>query len=137
MSETRVRRRTASRASIDLGQLISRFVADMVAAIKVRDVLIGLAGTILLALGSLTPAYLPQSSPYWEPARALGLDSEWAKALGNQLTSDKIKQINALEPLPYDPPEPEVPEVAEIHASELEDDGEPPAMDDDGQTALF
>ena len=85
MSETRVRRRTASRASIDLGQLISRFVADMVAAIKVRDVLIGLAGTILLALGSLTPAYLPQSSPYWEPARALGLDSEWAKALGTAM----------------------------------------------------
>ncbi|HEY5689033.1 MAG TPA: DNA gyrase/topoisomerase IV subunit A [Yeosuana sp.] len=35
------------------------------------------------------------------------------KALGNQLTSDKIKQINLLEPLPYEAPE-------EIHADEIE-----------------
>ena len=35
------------------------------------------------------------------------------KALGNQLTSEKIKQINLLEPLPHDEPE-------EIHADEIE-----------------
>lgn len=35
------------------------------------------------------------------------------KALGNQLTADKVKQINLLEPLPYEAPE-------EIHADELE-----------------
>ncbi|MFH6770138.1 DNA gyrase/topoisomerase IV subunit A [Gaetbulibacter aquiaggeris] len=35
------------------------------------------------------------------------------KALGNQLTSDKIKQINLLDPLPYEAPE-------EIHADEIE-----------------
>lgn len=29
------------------------------------------------------------------------------KALGNQLTTDKIKTVNMLEPLPYTPPEPE------------------------------
>ena len=34
-------------------------------------------------------------------------------ALGNQLTKDKINQINLLEPLPYDAPE-------EVHADELE-----------------
>jgi topoisomerase IV subunit A len=35
------------------------------------------------------------------------------KALGNQLTADKVKQINLLEPLPYEAPE-------EIHADDLE-----------------
>jgi topoisomerase-4 subunit A len=35
------------------------------------------------------------------------------KALGNQLTTDKVKQINLLEPLPYEAPD-------EIHADELE-----------------
>ncbi|MFH4965801.1 DNA gyrase/topoisomerase IV subunit A [Gaetbulibacter sp. M235] len=35
------------------------------------------------------------------------------KALGNQLTADKVKQINLLEPLPYEAPE-------EVHADELE-----------------
>ena len=35
------------------------------------------------------------------------------KALGNQLTTDKIKQINLLDPLPYDAPE-------EIHADDIE-----------------
>ncbi|WP_339918090.1 DNA gyrase/topoisomerase IV subunit A [Yeosuana marina] len=35
------------------------------------------------------------------------------KALGNQLTTDKVKQINLLDPLPYEAPE-------EVHADELE-----------------
>ena len=36
------------------------------------------------------------------------------KALGNQLTSDKLKQVNLLEPLPYEEPEPEQPEEIEV-----------------------
>ena len=59
--------------------------SDAVAAIRLRPVQAGLLGTALLALGSLTPAYLPQSSPYWVPARALGLDTWWAKAFGTAL----------------------------------------------------
>ncbi|WP_445958123.1 DNA gyrase/topoisomerase IV subunit A [Yeosuana sp.] len=35
------------------------------------------------------------------------------KALGNQLTADKVKQVNLLKPLPYEAPE-------EIHADEIE-----------------
>jgi topoisomerase IV subunit A len=35
------------------------------------------------------------------------------KAIGNQLTTDKIKQVNLLEPLPYEVPE-------EIHADDIE-----------------
>ncbi|MFY0714145.1 DNA gyrase/topoisomerase IV subunit A [Seonamhaeicola sp. NFXS20] len=61
-------------------------------------------------------------------------------AIGNQLTKDKVNQINLLDPLPYDAPE-------EVHADELEvvDEKEVSSEDsnvdnegtDDGQTALF
>ncbi|MBD1262501.1 DNA gyrase/topoisomerase IV subunit A [Maribacter polysiphoniae] len=71
------------------------------------------------------------------------------KALGNQLTSDKVKNINLLESLPYE--EPEAPETSEIEVVDEEDvsvdtkkkpkseDGqkENPDSDDEGQTALF
>lgn len=59
--------------------------SDAVAAIRLRPVRIGLLGTTLLALGSLTPAYLPQASPYWPTMRALGLDTWLAKAGGTAL----------------------------------------------------
>ncbi len=62
------------------------------------------------------------------------------KALGNQLTADKLKQVNLLEPLPYDPP-------IEVIAEEIEVEGEVTAveekndediqLDDDGQITLF
>ena len=35
----------------------------------------GVLGSCLLFVGSLSPAYLPQSSPLWAPMRALGLDN--------------------------------------------------------------
>lgn len=59
--------------------------ADFLAAIRLRPVWMGLIGTTLLALGSLSPAYLPQASPYWPTMRALGLDSWWAMALATVL----------------------------------------------------
>ena len=40
------------------------------------------------------------------------------KAQGNQLTTEKIKQVNLLEPLPYD--EPEEPAVEELDVVEEE-----------------
>jgi len=79
------------------------------------------------------------------------------KALGNQLTPEKVKQINLLEPLPYEAPE-------EIHADDLEvvdeetvdsddtdekpvtrdldvnnssEDSKDSEIDDNGQTTLF
>ena len=45
----------------------------------------GLAGTACIFVGSLTPAYLPQNSPWWEPMRGLGLDSWPARVLGTAL----------------------------------------------------
>jgi len=62
------------------------------------------------------------------------------KALGNQLTTDKIKQVNMLEPLPYDAP---VINEVEVNDEEIIDDGTLDSDDktkesgNDGQTALF
>jgi topoisomerase-4 subunit A len=54
------------------------------------------------------------------------------KALGNQLTTDKLKQVNLLDPLPYDEPVEEVPEKPELS----EDDSVETELDDDGQIGL-
>lgn len=54
------------------------------------------------------------------------------KALGNQLTADKLKQVNLLEPLPYEEPVEEVPETPEFS----DDDSVETELDDDGQIGL-
>ncbi|MBP6374679.1 MAG: DNA gyrase/topoisomerase IV subunit A, partial [Flavobacterium sp.] len=62
------------------------------------------------------------------------------KALGNQLTADKIKQVNLLEPLPYEAPVEEEPEPIEEQASSIqgdEDSNEDIQLDEDGQITLF
>lgn len=58
------------------------------------------------------------------------------KAQGNQLTTDKIKQINLLEPLPFEAPEETPAEEMEVFGSEhlSSDDIE---IDENGQTTLF
>lgn len=72
------------------------------------------------------------------------------KALGNQLTSEKIKQVNLLEPLPYEPPVVEEVEVndeeiivsskdklkSESNINVASDEKDLPS-DDDGQITLF
>jgi len=54
------------------------------------------------------------------------------KAIGNQLTGDKLKQVNLLEPLPYEPPVEEIPEEIEVVDEDLGD----VQLDDDGQITL-
>ena len=54
------------------------------------------------------------------------------KALGNQLTTEKLRQVNLLEPLPYEEPVEEIPEKPEIP----EDDSVETELDDDGQIGL-
>ncbi|MDW8851165.1 DNA gyrase/topoisomerase IV subunit A [Flavobacterium sp. MMLR14_040] len=54
------------------------------------------------------------------------------KALGNQLTTEKLKQVNLLDPLPYEEPVEELPETPEIS----EDDSVETELDDDGQIGL-
>lgn len=58
------------------------------------------------------------------------------KALGNQLTTDKLKQVNLLEPLPYEAPEEIVPEEVEVQGGNNSDDTDV-QLDDDGQVVLF
>ena len=58
------------------------------------------------------------------------------KAQGNQLTADKLKQVNLLEPLSYEIPKEIVPE--EIETPGLTDvSDEDLQMDDEGQITLF
>lgn len=54
------------------------------------------------------------------------------KALGNQLTADKLRQVNLLDPLPYEEPVEEIPEKPELS----EDDSVETELDDDGQIGL-
>jgi topoisomerase-4 subunit A len=57
------------------------------------------------------------------------------KALGNQLTADKIKLINMLDPLPFEPPAEEIPEEMEVKGEvDMSDDNI--TLDDDGQITL-
>ncbi|MBA4277641.1 DNA gyrase/topoisomerase IV subunit A [Flavobacterium sp.] len=63
------------------------------------------------------------------------------KALGNQLTTDKLKQVNLLEPLPYEEPEEVVPEELEVEGdtgvNTVDEDTERIEPDEDGQITLF
>ena len=63
------------------------------------------------------------------------------KALGNQLTTDKLKQVNLLEPLPYEEPEEVVLEELEVEGEtqvqKVDDDIEDIQLDEGGQITLF
>lgn len=58
------------------------------------------------------------------------------KAQGNQLTTDKIKQINLLEPLPFEAPEETPAKEMEVFGSEHLS-GDDIEIDENGQTTLF
>ena len=58
------------------------------------------------------------------------------KALGNQLTADKLKQINLLESLPYEEPEEVVPEELEVSEESNVSEEIQTELDDDGQITL-
>ncbi|MCL9804570.1 DNA gyrase/topoisomerase IV subunit A [Flavobacterium amniphilum] len=62
------------------------------------------------------------------------------KALGNQLTTDKLKQVNLLEPLPYEEPIEVIPEEIEVIDSNSEEGSDLAdyniSLDDDGQITL-
>ena len=56
------------------------------------------------------------------------------KAMGNQLTAEKLKQVNAMESLPFTIPEEVIAEDIEVIGEvDIESD---PTLDDDGQTTL-
>lgn len=59
------------------------------------------------------------------------------KAIGNQLTADKIKMINLLDPLPFEEPEEEIPEEMEVRGeTDLTNENTTIILDDDGQITL-
>ncbi|MCZ8196021.1 MAG: DNA gyrase/topoisomerase IV subunit A [Flavobacterium sp.] len=58
------------------------------------------------------------------------------KAIGNQLTTDKLKQVNLLEPLPYEEPVEEVPEEMEVPGEDSVIEDIQTELDDDGQITL-
>jgi topoisomerase-4 subunit A len=58
------------------------------------------------------------------------------KALGNQLTTDKVKQINLLEPLPFEEPEEVQPEDIEVSDETNLPEDIQTETDDDGQITL-
>lgn len=58
------------------------------------------------------------------------------KALGNQLTTDKVKQINLLDSLPFEEPEEPKPEEMEVEKEENVSDDVKTDLEDDGQIGL-
>lgn len=58
------------------------------------------------------------------------------KALGNQLTTDKVKQINLLEPLPFEEPKEPEPEKMEVTDEETLSDDIKIDLEEDGQIGL-
>lgn len=68
-------------------------------------------------------------------------------AMGNQLTKEKVLEINTMEPLLYEPPAPVEPEEMDVvdeedlkeetHASEEENENDESITDEDGQGRLF
>jgi topoisomerase-4 subunit A len=58
------------------------------------------------------------------------------KALGNQLTADKVKQISLLEPLPYEEPVEETPEPEVKDGLATTDENTAITLEDDGQITL-
>ena len=59
------------------------------------------------------------------------------KALGNQLTTDKLKQINLLESLPFEIPEEIIPEDIEVKGETQVDGNGDVQLGEDGQATLF
>ncbi len=58
------------------------------------------------------------------------------KALGNQLTADKLKQVNLLESLPFEEPVEEVPEEIESSGEDSISEDIKTELDEDGQITL-
>ncbi len=59
-----------------------RFWERLLAAWREPRVRMGFYGTLLITLGSLTPAYLPQTSPWWRVLDLLHVDGPVARIVG-------------------------------------------------------
>ncbi|MDR1212785.1 MAG: polyprenol phosphomannose-dependent alpha 1,6 mannosyltransferase MptB [Propionibacteriaceae bacterium] len=61
---------------------LTRAGSELARAWRLPPVRRGFCGTLAITVGSLTPAYLPQSSPLWQPLRAAHLDGPAVKLIG-------------------------------------------------------
>lgn len=64
---------------------LARSLSAYLSAWRTPSVLEGLAGTGLIAMGSLTPAYLPTNSPWWSRLGAVGLVGPTWRIIGTIL----------------------------------------------------
>ncbi|MGA4669404.1 polyprenol phosphomannose-dependent alpha 1,6 mannosyltransferase MptB [Propionibacteriaceae bacterium Y1923] len=58
---------------------------QLISAWRIAPVRRGFVGTVLITIGSFTPAYLPQASPFWPLMRWAHLDNPVFKVLGTLL----------------------------------------------------
>lgn len=65
---------------------IRYFCSSLAAAAQLRMVQLGFLGLIFIAVGTFTPAYLPQNSPWWNYLRALALDNYPTRVIGTIIT---------------------------------------------------
>ena len=72
---------------------LAQYLADIRDAWRLRAVKRGFAATCLLFVGSLTPAYLPQNSPWWAPLRAAGLDGWPSKVAGTMMVVAAVTML--------------------------------------------
>lgn len=70
---------------MNLAGLVRRRVGSYLRAWRSRVVLEGFVGTGLIALGSLTPAYLPLNSPWWSRLGEVGLAGATWRVVGTVL----------------------------------------------------
>lgn len=63
-------------------KLLGCFFAALVDAAQLRMVQLGFLGLVFIAIGTFTPAYLPQNSPWWGYLRAWGLDNYPTRVIG-------------------------------------------------------
>ena len=63
-----------------------RLGADLAAAARAGPVRRGFYGTALIAVGALSPAYLPRSSPWWRMLASLRLEGSLSKLVGTVVT---------------------------------------------------
>lgn len=65
---------------------VRQMAGDVWSCWHVKVVRRGFYGTALIALGALSPAYLPRVSPWWRLLDAIGFTGTWARLIGTAIT---------------------------------------------------
>lgn len=76
-----------------LARFIVGRVSDLYAALRSKNVLIGLLGTCLISIGSLSPAYLPSNTPIWKTLKGHNLVGKAPAAISTLLVLSGIAAL--------------------------------------------